>query len=59
MKISTSRAKQMAMIVMPIGVPQVVPTGSMVWPGLKLNSTARYDAVRITLIGATGNQPSQ
>src|SRR6185437_13067320 len=42
-----------------IGAPQVDPTGSIRWPGPKLNSTARYEAVRITLIGATGNQPSQ
>src|SRR6516162_11668658 len=47
------------MMLMPIGVPQVLPTGWTVCPGLNLNSTARYDAVRITLIGATGNQPSQ
>src|SRR6266576_2959263 len=57
MKITASSPKQSRTIVIPIGAPQVVPTGSMVCPGLKLNSTARYDAVRITLIGATGNQP--
>jgi len=41
MKIASSSAKQMSMTVMPIGAPQVVPTGSIRCPGLKLNSTAR------------------
>src|SRR5215469_12137710 len=59
MNITRSRAKQIATRPMPIGVPHVVPTGSMVWPVLKLKRTARYDPVNITLIGATGNQPSQ
>src|SRR5215470_5453007 len=59
MKISMSSAKQTRTIVMPIGVPQVVPTGSIRCPWLNLNRKARYDAVRITLIGATGNHPSQ
>jgi len=40
-KMASSSAKQTSTIVIPIGVPQVVPTGSMVCPGLKLNSTAR------------------
>src|SRR5215472_6123757 len=59
MKIRISRAKQMRTMFTPMGVPQVVPTGWIMCPLLKLNSTARYDAVRITLIGATGNHPSQ
>src|SRR5215469_3531066 len=59
MKINISSAKQTRTIVMPIGVPQVVPTGSIRCPWLNLNRKARYDAVRITLIGATGNHPSQ
>ena len=41
MKVATSSAKQTPTIVTPIGVPQVVPTGVIVCPGLKLNSTAR------------------
>src|ERR1700748_1307524 len=41
MKETSSSAKQTRTIVIPIGVPQVVPTGEMRWPGLKLNSTAR------------------
>src|SRR5215471_11098442 len=59
MKIAISKAKQIRTRPMPIGAPHVVPTGSIVWPVPNLNSTARYDPVRITLIGATGNQPSQ
>ena len=41
MKIATSSAKQMSMTVTPIGAPQVVPTGEIRCPGLKLKSTAR------------------
>jgi hypothetical protein len=41
MKIAISSPKQIATMVMPIGVPQVVPTGSIVCPGLNPNSTAR------------------
>ena len=41
MKIIASTAKQTPTIVIPIGAPQVVPTGVMRWPGLKPNSTAR------------------
>ena len=41
MKMASSSRKQTPTMVIPIGVPQVVPTGSRVWPGLKLNSTAR------------------
>jgi hypothetical protein len=40
-KMASSSPKQSRTIVIPIGVPQVVPTGSMVCPGLKSNSTAR------------------
>ena len=40
-KIIASSAKQTRTIVIPIGAPQVVPTGVIVWPGLKLNRTAR------------------
>src|SRR5579859_4597926 len=40
MKIATSSAKQMSTTVTPIGVPHVLPTGSIRCPGLKLNSTA-------------------
>ncbi len=41
MNITTSSAKQTNMTVTPIGAPQVVPTGEIRCPGLKLNSTAR------------------
>jgi hypothetical protein len=40
-KIASSSAKQTRTIVIPIGAPQVVPTGEIRWPGLKPNSTAR------------------
>ena len=40
-KIASSSAKQIATRPMPMGVPHVVPTGSIVWPVPKLNSTAR------------------
>ena len=41
MKIASSSAKQMIRTVTPIGAPQVWPTGEIMCPGLKLNSTAR------------------
>ena len=39
-KIASSSPRQSRTIVIPIGAPQVVPTGSMRCPGLKPNSTA-------------------
>src|SRR6202035_3919510 len=59
MKIIASTAKQTSTIVIPIGAPQVVPTGEMRCPGLKPKSTAGRDAAGIRLSGAPGTQRSQ